>query len=86
MNINYITIIGLVAAICTTVSSLPQAIKVVKTRQTRDLSLGMYWILIVGISLWGVYGIFIKDLPLILANLFSFLLAATILIFKIKYK
>ncbi len=63
MDINYITIIGLVAAICTTVSSLPQAIKVVKTKQTRDLSLGMYWILIAGISLWGVYGIFIKDLP-----------------------
>ncbi len=83
---NWLTLIGLLAAICTTVSFLPQAIKVIKTRHTKDLSLGMYLILTIGVFLWTVYGILIKDIPLVLANSITFLFTATILILKIKYK
>jgi len=81
-----ITVLGLVAAICTTFSFLPQALKTIQTKQIRDLSLGMYIVLTTGVILWFVYGIFIKDLPIILANGVSLIFTATILFLIIKYK
>ena len=80
------TIIGLVAATCTTISFVPQAIRTIKTKHTKDLSLSMYSIFTTGIFLWLVYGIFVKDLPLIIANAITLLFTSIILIFKIKYK
>ena len=58
---NWITMVGLTAAACTTISFLPQAIKTIKTKHTKDLSLVMYSILTTGILLWVVYGIFINN-------------------------
>ena len=83
---NIFTIIGLLAAICTTFSFLPQAIKVIRTKQTKDLSLVMYSVFTLGVFLWLMYGILVKDAPLIIANVITFILAATILIMKIRYK
>ena len=80
------TIIGLAAATCTTLAFLPQAIKVIKTRQTKDLSLVMYSIFTLGVLLWLAYGILVKDAPLIIANIITGILAAIILIMKIRYK
>ncbi|MGD1044503.1 MAG: SemiSWEET transporter [Bacteroidota bacterium] len=85
-HMDTITIIGLVAATCTTISFLPQAMRIIKTKHTKDLSLAMYSIFTTGIFLWLVYGILIKDLPLITSNAITFLLTSTILILKIKYK
>lgn len=79
-------IIGLVAGFCTTIAFLPQAVKTWKTKSTKDLSLGMYSILCTGILLWLIYGILIRDLPIILTNLATLSLAASILYFKISYK
>ena len=81
-----LTVIGFVAAICTTISFLPQAVKVIKTKQTKDLSLEMYLTFTVGVFLWLVYGIIGKDLPIIIANAITLVFAITILIMKIKYK
>ena len=80
------TIIGLVAAFCTTVSFLPQAIRVIRTKQTRDISLGMYLMFSIGIFLWLLYGIFTRDIPIIVANSITFIFSFTILVLKIKYK
>jgi MtN3 and saliva related transmembrane protein len=80
------TIIGLVAATCTTISFVPQAIRIIKTKHTKDISLAMYSIFTTGIFLWLVYGILVKDLPLIIANVITLLLTSIILILKIKYK
>ncbi len=85
-ELDKITLIGLIAAACTTISLLPQAIKVIANRQTRDISLSMYIIFTSGVLLWLIYGIFIKDMPVILANAITFVLSFTILILKIKYK
>lgn len=85
-ELDKITLIGLIAAACTTISLLPQAIKVIANRQTRDISLSMYVIFTSGVLLWLIYGIFIKDIPVILANAITFILSFTILILKIKYK
>ena len=85
MDINYIAIIGLIAGTCTTISFLPQVIKTIKTKKTKDISMSMYIVLATGILLWMIYGILIKDLPVILANSISFVLAISVLILKIKY-
>jgi len=83
---NWITIIGFLAATGTTISLLPQAIKIIKTKHAKDISLGMYLILTTGIFLWLVYGILIKDLPLIVANGISLLFSVTIFILKLIHK
>ena len=81
-----ITIIGLVAATCTTISFLPQALIIIKTKNTAGLSLGMYSILTFGVFLWFVYGLLVNDWPLIIANAISLVFTGTILFLKMKYK
>jgi len=81
-----ITVLGLLAASLTTISFLPQVIKIWKTQRTKDISSLMYIILSIGVFLWLVYGFLIKDLPLILANLVTLILVSSVLFLKIKYK
>ncbi|PKQ60422.1 hypothetical protein BZG02_19350 [Labilibaculum filiforme] len=81
-----ISILGFVAAFCTTVSFVPQALRVIKTKQTKDLSLVMYSMFNVGITLWLVYGVLILAWPIIIANMITLGLTLTILALKIKYK
>ena len=76
-------IIGYVAAICTSISFLPQAIKVINTRDTAALSLTMYSVFSFGVCLWLVYGLILGDLPLILANAVTLTFALIILAMKI---
>lgn len=79
------TAIGLLAAALTTVSFLPQVVKILKTKHTKAISLLMYVIFATGVLLWLIYGISIKDLPIILANGITLIIAAIVLILKIKY-
>ncbi|KYC52394.1 MAG: MtN3/saliva family protein [Candidatus Methanofastidiosum methylothiophilum] len=81
-----ITLIGLVAAFLTTASSIPQVIKTIKLKETRDISFWMWSLLSAGIFLWLIYGISKNDLPIILANGISMFLVLTVLSLKIKYK
>lgn len=80
------SIIGFMAAFLTTFAFVPQVIKVVKTRSTRDISLGWASILFIGIILWLIHGILISDMPLIAANTVSFVLSGIILGYKLKFK
>lgn len=77
--------IGFVAAILTTVSFLPQVLKVWQTRSAKDVSLGMYLLLSVGVALWLIYGISIHSWPMILSNLITLMLAGTVLAMKLKF-
>lgn len=79
-----IKIIGFIAAILTTASFLPQAIKTIKTKDTSGISLMMYIFFSAGIVLWLVYGIFINDLAVILANAVTLVFAIIILFYKLK--
>ncbi len=81
-----ITIIGYIAAVCTTLAFLPQAIKIIRTKNTKDLSLVMYLVLTLGIIMWLLYGISKNDLPIIAANSITLFFTLIILIFKLKYK
>ncbi len=79
-------IIGNIAAICTTWAFVPQVLQVIKTKDTKSISLWMYIFFIFWVSMWLIYGILIKELPIILANIFTLSLASIILAYKIKYK
>ena len=81
-----ITIVGLIAAAFTTVALLPQLIKVWKTKSTKDISTGMFTLFCVGVFLWFVYGVYMNDIPIVLANSLAFIQALIILLFKAKYK
>lgn len=79
-------IIGYCAAFLTTLAFVPQAVKTIKEKQTKDISLAMYVIFTCGIACWLAYGFMIDSMPIIAANLVTLLLAGTILIMKLKYK
>ena len=50
-----VVILGSLAAIASTVSFAPQAVKIIRTRQTKDISLGMYAITVTAFALWCAY-------------------------------
>jgi MtN3 and saliva related transmembrane protein len=75
-----VTIVGLAAAVLSTISFLPQAIKTIKTKHTEDLSLGMYSIYSLGVVLWLAYGIMLNKLPIILANVVTLTFTIVILV------
>ncbi|WP_024299067.1 SemiSWEET family sugar transporter [Methylomicrobium lacus] len=76
-------VIGYAAALLTTASFLPQAILTIRTRDTAALSLSMYGIFTLGVSLWLIYGLFLHNLAIIAANAVTLLLSASILYVKI---
>ncbi len=78
--------IGFIAAFLTTVSFVPQAIMVIKTKDTKGISLGMYSLFVAGVFLWVVYGYFIQDMAILIANIITFGFASIVLAYKIKYK
>ncbi|MCS7299911.1 MAG: SemiSWEET transporter [Spirochaetia bacterium] len=81
----FVEAIGIIAGTLTTISFIPQLLKVVKTKSARDISLLMFIIFTTGILLWLVYGIITRSIAIILANTFTFSIALSILILKIKY-
>jgi MtN3 and saliva related transmembrane protein len=81
---NLSELFGYFAAAATTISFVPQAIKVVRTRDTRSLSLWMYILFSFGVALWLVYGILMKATPIILANAITLFFAVIILYYKVS--
>jgi len=81
-----IQLLGLAAGACTTIAFLPQVIKTWKSRSAKDLSLSMFSIFCLGVTLWLVYGIMVQDVPVIAANLLTLMLASTLLFFKLRFK
>ena len=81
-----IDILGLVAGTLTTIAFLPQVIKTWKSKSAKDISLTMFLLFCVGVSLWLVYGIINRDLAIIVSNIMTLALASSILYFKLRYK
>ena len=76
---------GYVAAFLTTVAFVAQAVRTLRTRDTRGISLGMYVVFTVGIVCWFGYGIALGSWPMIIANAITFVLAAVILGLKLRH-
>ncbi|MBL7861537.1 MAG: SemiSWEET family sugar transporter [Cyclobacteriaceae bacterium] len=83
---NEVQLLGLVAGSCTTIAFLPQVIKTWKSGSAKDLSLGMFSFFCFGVLLWLIYGIMVGDIPVIVANLLTLILASSLLFFKLKFK
>lgn len=83
MAIDAISVIGGLAAAASTSSFAPQAWKIIKTRETKGISVGMYGITVVGFALWFAYGLLLGQWPLIFTNSVCLLLSAFILAMKI---
>lgn len=81
-----IEIIGFIAGIITTAAYLPQVYKIWKTKNTVGVSLFMYLVMFIGISLWLYYSFIIDRPSLIAANSITLIIVTTIIYFKIKFK
>ncbi len=69
----------------TTSAFIPQAVKTFRKRETRDISVWMYVILVTGIALWLVYGLLRSDVPVIAANAVTLVFVVAILCMKLRY-
>jgi MtN3 and saliva related transmembrane protein len=76
---NWITVLGFAAALCSTVSFVPQAARILRTRNTTAISAPMYALTTLGFALWLGYGIVKHEWPLIVTNGTCLVLAAFIL-------
>lgn len=78
------SLIGYSAACLTTLSFLPQAIKVIATRNTQGISGLMYIMFVCGLVMWLIYGVMIEDAAVSMANLMTLIFAMPILIIKLR--
>ncbi|MCX5811238.1 MAG: SemiSWEET transporter [Proteobacteria bacterium] len=78
--------IGYIAALFTTFALLPQIIRIRKLKEARDISLFMPLMISIGSILWLIYGIILKEAPIIAANAVSLLFSLTVLFITIKYR
>ena len=77
--------IGNTAAVCTTVSFVPQLIRVWRRKSADDISLIMFLLFSTGVALWLVYGLLIGSFPIAAANTVTLALALAILVLKLIY-
>ena len=80
------TVTGFVAGTLTTLSFVPQVLKTFRSKRCDDLSWGMLLAFATGVSLWFVYGIFLRSAPMMLANLVTLLLLVWLVVMKIRYR
>lgn len=79
-------IIGLTAGIFTSISLLPQLIKIIKHKKAEDISLFYLALLFVGLALWVWYGTLRDDLPIIVTNGFALVINGLVIILGMRYR
>ena len=77
---------GYVAATLTTLAFVPQAVKTIRSKDTKAISLVMYVVFTVGIAFWLAYGIVLHSWPMIVSNIVTLGLSGTILALKLRYR
>ena len=81
-----IKLVGIISGVLTSVSMLPQFFKLLKKKDSTDISIGTLIVLVVGVAGWVYYGILIRDPIIIATNSFSFLVNSLTLMLIIRYK
>jgi MtN3 and saliva related transmembrane protein len=81
-----IQILGLVAGTITSITFLPQVIKIWQTKSAKDLSLMMLLLLMFGVILWLTYGLLVKDAAIIYTNSMVLAMSLVMLFFKLRFK
>ncbi len=82
---NYIDFFGFLAAFLTTIAFLPQIYRTWQTKSADDVSLLMLILFITGLICWIIYGLKINSIPILVANIITFIFNFSILILKITY-
>lgn len=77
--------LGFIAAALTTGAFVPQALRILRTRDTRAISLGMYIVFALGLCFWLAYGVVLGSWPMILSNAVTLALALLILALKLRH-
>ena len=77
--------VGLVAGLLTTFAFVPQVLKIWRSKSAKDISLRTYLALTIGVVLWLVYGILKQELPIVLWNAVTLVLASAILAMKLRF-
>lgn len=85
MNALFTEIIGYAAAFFGTIIMVPQLYKTIKTKHVADLSLSMLVVYIINCTLWGVYGVLIGSMPIMLCNTIALLIGITQTVLKFRY-
>ena len=85
-HLNNIDLFGFLAALLTTIAFLPQLYKTWKTKSADDVSLIMLILFITGLICWIVYGLKIHSIPILVANIVTFIFNFSILILKLSYR
>lgn len=80
-----VEVLGTLAAICTTISFLPQVVRTWRSRSVADISLVMYLVFCTGLALWLAYGLFIDSFPVVAANAVTLVLAGSVLVMRILF-
>lgn len=79
-------VVGITAGIFTSLSLLPQIIKILKEKKTQNISLFYLFVLLGGLGLWTYYGFLREDIPIIVTNIFSLVLNAIMIALGIIYR
>ena len=82
---NLVHYIGFCAGLLTSGAAVPQVMQTWRTKHARDLSMSQLVLLCLGMLLWLIYGLFLNDLPLIAANIFSICCYAALIGMKLRY-
>jgi MtN3 and saliva related transmembrane protein len=82
----WIEITGLFGSFLSSITFIPQVIKVYRTQSAKDLSLLMLFIILTSTTVWLVYGIALRLLPVIICNAIIFLLSGWLIQFKMREK
>lgn len=77
--------VGVAAGLCSMSSFVPQILKILRERHAEDVSLRMYIVTVTGFVLWTAYGALLGSWPVWVSNTVNLLLAATILVLKLRY-
>ena len=85
MHFNYTDLFGFIAALLTTVAFVPQLYKTWQSKSADDVSLIMLILFLIGLTCWIIYGISIKSIPILVANIITFIFNFSILSLKINY-
>ena len=80
-----IAILGLAAGTITSITFVPQVIKIWQTRSAKDLSVAMLLLLLLGVSMWLTYGILVKDIAIIYTNSMVMAMGLVMLYFKWRF-
>lgn len=83
---DWTAVLGIIAGTLTTIMTIPQLNKTLKTKEVEDISIGTFITASIGITLWLIYGIFKSDIALIITNIAGLILTLIMIILKLRYQ